>query len=218
MLIIIDNYDSFTYNLAHIFGSFGMQVQVYRNDDISLADLQRTSVRGFVIGSGTMEPTQAGISCDVIREFAPRVPILGVGLGHHCLAHVYGASFTTIHTPVHGKTMTISHQDSPLFQGISSTFKATCYHTRVVAREHLSSDLYITATDRQDNIMGLKHREFPVESVQFHPESILTRLGPAMLANFARRLGYEVPQHNTAPLLPQAMWPEQETKTFPHAL
>lgn len=192
MLVVIDNYDSFTYNLVQAFGAMGAEVRVVRNDSTSVEALAAMQPSALVISPGSARPEDAGISCDVIREFAGRLPILGVGLGHHCIAHVFGAAVAPTPHVQHGKTARIHHNASWLYEGVPSAFSATCYHSRLVDGGSLPSVLQVTARDEHHAVMGMRHESYDVEGVQFHPESILTEWGPTLLANFARRSGEEI--------------------------
>jgi anthranilate synthase/aminodeoxychorismate synthase-like glutamine amidotransferase len=186
MLLLIDNYDSFTYNLAQIFGELGGTVLVKRNDEITPADIRKLSVERICISPGPGWPKDAGISCEVIREFGRTKPILGVCLGHQCIGEVFGAEI--VHAPkiMHGKTSEIRHNGTGLFQNIAQPFKATRYHSLVVNRDSLPKSLTVVAEADDGEIMGLRHRELPIYGVQFHPESILTSEGTNLLANFLK--------------------------------
>jgi anthranilate synthase/aminodeoxychorismate synthase-like glutamine amidotransferase len=186
MLLLIDNYDSFTYNLAQIFGELGATVLVKRNDEITPADIRKLSVEHICISPGPGRPKDAGISCDVIREFGGTKLILGVCLGHQCIGEVFGAEI--VHAPkmMHGKTSGIRHNGTGLFQDIAQPFMATRYHSLVVNRESLPKSLTVVAEADDGEIMGLRHRELPIYGVQFHPESILTSEGAKLLANFLK--------------------------------
>lgn len=184
MLVLIDNYDSFTYNLAQAFGKLGVPLAVFRNDRTTLEELERLEPKGILISPGPCTPKDAGISKDVIRHFAGKVPILGVCLGHQCIAEVFGADVVRAARPMHGKTSEIYHDGSRLFAGIPSPFTATRYHSLVVAPDTVGPELRVTASTSEGDVMALEHAMFPVWGVQFHPESILTAWGPALLANF----------------------------------
>jgi anthranilate synthase/aminodeoxychorismate synthase-like glutamine amidotransferase len=183
-LFLIDNYDSFTYNLAQIFGELGADVLVKRNDEIGPADIRQFVPERICISPGPGRPRDAGISCAVIREFGPHIPLLGVCLGHQCIGEVFGGEI--VHAPklMHGKTSAISHHGDGVFENVSQPFDATRYHSLVVKRDSLPDSLIITAESDDGEIMGLRHREFPIHGVQFHPESILTGEGKKLLANF----------------------------------
>jgi anthranilate synthase/aminodeoxychorismate synthase-like glutamine amidotransferase len=184
MILMIDNYDSFTYNLVQYLGELGANVRVYRNDRITVAEIQRLAPTKIVISPGPCTPTEAGISCDVIREFAGRVPLLGVCLGHQCIGEVFGGEIVRAPALFHGKTSMIYHDDKTIFRGLPRPFEATRYHSLVIRRETLPDCLELSAETEDGVIMGVRHRELLVEGVQFHPESILTREGKQLLANF----------------------------------
>jgi anthranilate synthase/aminodeoxychorismate synthase-like glutamine amidotransferase len=183
-LLLIDNYDSFTYNLAQIFGDLGADVLVKRNDQIGLADIRQFFPEGICISPGPGRPRGAGVSCDVIREFGPHIPLLGVCLGHQCIGEVFGGEIARARKLMHGKTSAISHRGTGVFENVPQPFEATRYHSLVVKRDGLPDSLIITAESDDGEIMGLQHREFPIHGVQFHPESILTGEGRKLLANF----------------------------------
>jgi anthranilate synthase/aminodeoxychorismate synthase-like glutamine amidotransferase len=184
MILMIDNYDSFTYNLVQYLGELGADVRVYRNDQITVAEIQRLAPTKIVISPGPCTPTEAGISCDVIREFAGRVPLLGVCLGHQCIGEVFGGEIVRAPALFHGKTSMIYHDGKTIFRGLPRPFEATRYHSLVIRRETLPDCLELSAETDDGVIMGVRHRELQVEGVQFHPESILTREGKQLLANF----------------------------------
>ncbi|OEE45726.1 anthranilate/aminodeoxychorismate synthase component II [Enterovibrio norvegicus] len=188
VLLIIDNYDSFTYNLYQYFCQLGADVVVRRNDTLTLADIEAMSPTHLVISPGPCTPDDAGISLDAIRHFAGKLPILGVCLGHQALAQVFGANVVRARQVMHGKTSPVVHQNQGVFQGLNNPLTVTRYHSLVVERESLSEAFDITAwTERDgefDEIMGIRHRELPLEGVQFHPESIMTEQGHQLLANF----------------------------------
>ena len=184
MLLLIDKYDSFTYNLAQIFGELGADVLVKRNDEISPADIREFVPGCICISPGPGRPRDAGISCDIIREFGPHIPLLGVCLGHQCIGEVFGGEIVRAPKLMHGKTSAISHHGAGVFKNVTQLFAATRYHSLVVKRDSLPDSLAITAESDDGEIMGLQHREFPIHGVQFHPESILTGEGRKLLANF----------------------------------
>jgi len=186
MLLLIDNYDSFTYNLAQIFGELGATVLVKRNDEIVPADIRKLNVERICISPGPGRPKDAGISCEVIREFGGTKPILGVCLGHQCIGEVFGAEI--VHAPkmMHGKTSEIRHNGTGLFENIAQPFNGTRYHSLVVKRDTLPKSLTVVAEADDGEIMGLRHQELPIHGVQFHPESILTSEGAKLLANFLK--------------------------------
>ena len=184
MILMIDNYDSFTYNLVQYLGDLGADIQVYRNDQISVAAIERLAPEKIVISPGPCTPREAGVSCDVIRHFAGRVPLLGVCLGHQCIGEVFGGDIVRAPALFHGKTSLIYHDGKSIFRGLPRPFEATRYHSLVIRREALPDCLELSAETDDGVIMGVRHRELPVEGVQFHPESILTREGKKLLANF----------------------------------
>ncbi len=189
MLLMIDNYDSFTYNLVQYLGELGVEVQVFRNDEIDLAGVAALGPERIVVSPGPCTPMEAGISVPLIREFAGRVPILGVCLGHQSIGHAFGGQVVKARQVMHGKTSPIHHADTGVFSGLDQPFQATRYHSLVVEAATLPACLEVTAwtltpTGERDEIMGLHHRELPVQGVQFHPESILTQQGHELLRNF----------------------------------
>jgi anthranilate synthase component 2 len=185
MVLVIDNYDSFTYNLVQYLGELGAEVRVMRNDAGSVQDVVDANPDRIVISPGPGRPEHAGVSMDVIRELGQRRPVLGVCLGHQAIGAVFGGSVVRAPVPMHGKTSTIEHDGRGLFSGISGPFVASRYHSLVVAEQDLPAELQVTARTREDaNIMGLRHRDWPVFGVQFHPESILTGEGKHILRNF----------------------------------
>jgi anthranilate synthase component 2 len=184
MLLMIDNYDSFTYNIVQYFGELGEEVQVHRNDQISLAEIERLAPKRLVISPGPCSPEEAGISVAAIRHFAGQLPILGVCLGHQSIGAAFGGKVVRSSTLMHGKTSPIHHDGKELFQGLPNPFSATRYHSLVVERATLPDCLEMTAWVEEGEIMGLRHRDLPLWGVQFHPESILTEGGMALLRNF----------------------------------
>ena len=188
MLLMIDNYDSFTYNLVQYFGELGMEVLVHRNDCISVAELKKLSPSHIVISPGPCAPDQAGISMDVIREFAGKIPLLGVCLGHQSIGQVYGGDIIHARQVMHGKISPVIHNNKGVFTDLPSPYNATRYHSLVVDKNTLPDCFEVTAWTEQngvmDEIMGLRHKTLPVEGVQFHPESILTEHGHQLLKNF----------------------------------
>lgn len=191
MLLLIDNYDSFTWNLVQYFGELGAEVRVVRNDALTLADIERLQPTQLVISPGPCSPNEAGISLAAIQHFAGRLPILGVCLGHQAIAQVFGAHVVRAPQVMHGKTSPIHHANVGVFRGLPSPFAATRYHSLLVDRASLPAELEETAwTERngtRDYLMGLRHRTLPIEGVQFHPESILTEHGHWLLRNFLER-------------------------------
>ncbi|MCP4211226.1 MAG: aminodeoxychorismate/anthranilate synthase component II [Halieaceae bacterium] len=189
MLLMIDNYDSFTYNVVQYLGELGAEVVVVRNDEIAVTDIAAMGPEKIVISPGPCTPNEAGISMEVIREYAGRVPLLGICLGHQSLGQVFGGRVVRARQVMHGKTSPIYHRSEGVFAGLSQPFEATRYHSLVVERDSLPDCLEVTAWTQNeagevDEIMGLRHREFAVEGVQFHPESILTAHGHDLLRNF----------------------------------
>ncbi|TAG09738.1 MAG: aminodeoxychorismate/anthranilate synthase component II [Verrucomicrobia bacterium] len=184
MLLIIDNYDSFTYNLVQYFGELGAEMKIFRNDAITLQEIERLMPERICISPGPCTPNEAGISLDLIRHFGARLPILGVCLGHQSIGQVYGGDVVRADRLMHGKTSPIHHTGKSVFAEMPSPFEATRYHSLIVKRETLPDCLEITAWTEEQEIMGLQHKEFPVHGVQFHPESILTQEGKKLLANF----------------------------------
>jgi para-aminobenzoate synthetase component 2 len=184
MILMIDNYDSFTYNLVQYLGELGADVRVARNDQITVAQIERLAPEKIVISPGPCTPREAGISCDVIQYFAGRVPLLGVCLGHQCIGEVFGGEIVRAPALFHGKTSMIYHDGKTIFQGLPRPFEATRYHSLVIRRDTFPDCLELSAETDDGVIMGARHREFLVEGVQFHPESILTREGKRLLGNF----------------------------------
>jgi len=187
MLVMIDNYDSFTYNLVQYLGQLGMEVSVHRNDQIDLEGLERLNPTRLVISPGPCSPNEAGISLAAIRHFAGRIPILGVCLGHQAIGAAFGGEVIRAPRLMHGKTSLIYHEGKDIFQGIPSPFEATRYHSLIVNRDNLPDCLQVSAQTAVGEIMGLRHRQFAIFGVQFHPESILTTEGMNILRNFLMR-------------------------------
>ncbi len=184
MLLVIDNYDSFTYNLVQYFGELGTQMKVVRNDAMSLDEIRELAPEKICISPGPCTPNEAGISCDVIREFGKTTPILGVCLGHQSIGQVFGGEVIRAEKLMHGKTSPVMHTGKSVFKGLTNPFTATRYHSLIVKRDNLPECLEITAETENGTIMGLMHKEFPIHGVQFHPESILTEDGMKILENF----------------------------------
>ncbi len=189
MLLMIDNYDSFTYNLVQYLGELGAEVRVFRNDQISIAEAEALAPRHIVISPGPCTPDQAGISMEIIRSFAARVPMLGVCLGHQCIGQVFGGQIVHAGQVMHGKTSLINHSGAGVFKGLDDPLEATRYHSLVIAKATLPDCMDVTAwtedeSGEMDEIMGVRHQELAVEGVQFHPESILTEHGHGLLRNF----------------------------------
>lgn len=191
MLLMIDNYDSFTYNLVQYFGELGVDVQVFRNDQITLEDISRYHPRYIVISPGPCTPNEAGISIATIINFAGKIPLLGVCLGHQSIGQAFGGKIVHAKTVMHGKTSLIHHKDVGVFEKLPNPFEATRYHSLVIEKESFPDCLEITAwtgtEDTVDEIMGVRHRSLAIEGVQFHPESILTEPGYDLLKNFLTR-------------------------------
>ena len=186
MLLLIDNYDSFTYNLFQYLSELGEEVVVVRNDKATLAEIDKMKPRRLVISPGPSTPLRAGISNEVIRHFGSRVPILGVCLGHQCVGYSYGGSFGQAKEIMHGKSSLIHHNSQGVLAGLANPFPAIRYHSLIVQREGLPDCLEVTAWTDDGTIMGLRHRQYPVEGVQFHPESFMTEAGKDILRNFLR--------------------------------
>ncbi len=186
MILLIDNYDSFTYNLVQYFGELGEKVRVFRNDKISPGALAGLRPEKIVISPGPGRPKDAGISCALIRHFYRKIPILGICLGHQCVGQVFGAKIVRARQLMHGKTSLIYHNGKTVFKGVKSPFAATRYHSLIVQRKNLPRCLELIARTKEREIMGLKHRDFPVWGLQFHPESILTKEGKKIIKNFCQ--------------------------------
>jgi anthranilate synthase/aminodeoxychorismate synthase-like glutamine amidotransferase len=184
MILVVDNYDSFTYNLVQYLGELGATMRVVRNDALTTDDVLAMAPEGIVISPGPGNPDGAGISLELIRRFHARVPILGVCLGHQAIGQAFGGTVARARRQMHGKTSPITHDGRGVFRGLPQGFEATRYHSLVVLESGLPADLEISAWADDGEIMGLRHRRYPVEGVQFHPESILTSQGKAVLANF----------------------------------
>ena len=187
MLLMIDNYDSFTYNLVQYLGELGAEVKVYRNDENGLDEIGALAPSHIVISPGPCSPNEAGVSLEVIRTFAGKVPILGVCLGHQAIGQAFGGKVVHARELMHGKTSPVTHVDRGVFSGLPTPFTATRYHSLAVERASLPVELEVTAWTDDGEIMGLQHRTLAVEGVQFHPESILTEHGHRMLKNFLQR-------------------------------
>ncbi|OHB38982.1 MAG: anthranilate/aminodeoxychorismate synthase component II [Planctomycetes bacterium RIFCSPHIGHO2_02_FULL_50_42] len=184
MVLVIDNYDSFTYNLVQCVGELGKEVEVFRNDRITLKEIEEKSPRHIIISPGPCTPKESGISNDVIKHFSGKVPILGVCLGHQCIAYVFGGKVVRARRLMHGKTSMIHHDGESVYKGLCNPFEATRYHSLIVDEESIPDCLEITARADEDEIMGIRHREYVLEGVQFHPESFLTEVGPKIIQNF----------------------------------
>jgi anthranilate synthase component 2 len=194
MVLVIDNFDSFTYNLVQAFGDLGADLLVRRNNQIGCAEIEALAPSAIVISPGPGRPEDAGPSIDLIRRFGRSIPILGVCLGHQAIGVAFGGAVVRAPQPVHGKTSVVEHDRLGLFEGVSSPFRAARYHSLIVREEGLPAAVTVSARTADDGlVMGLRHREWPVYGVQFHPESVLTGEGPRMLANFLRIAGVGVP-------------------------
>ncbi len=186
MVLVIDNYDSFTYNLVQYLGELQVEMQVYRNDQITLDQIRQLNPERILISPGPCTPREAGISNDIIRAFGPMTPLLGVCLGHQCIGYVFGAEVVVNYRLMHGKVSPIKHNGKELFAGMPNPFLATRYHSLIIKRDTLPDCLEITAESDEGEIMGIRHKEYPIWGVQFHPESILTENGRRILENFLK--------------------------------
>lgn len=186
MLLMIDNYDSFTYNLVQYLGEIGEDIKVFRNDRVTIKDIEELNPERIVISPGPCTPKEAGVSVDVIKYLAGKIPILGVCLGHQAIGAAFGGDIIRAPRLMHGKTSMIYHDGKTIYEGLPNPFEATRYHSLTIKKETLPSCLEITAWTDQDEIMGVRHKEFIVEGVQFHPESILTKVGKTLLKNFLK--------------------------------
>ena len=186
MLLMIDNYDSFTYNLVQYFYELGQEVEVHRNDLISIKDIEKKSPQYLVISPGPCTPKEAGISVDLIKAFKDKLPILGVCLGHQCLGAAFGANIVRANNIMHGKLSEISHDENGIFSGIDNPFSATRYHSLVIEKESLSKDFHVNAWTDNGTIMGIQHVTLPLVGLQFHPESISTEKGMELLENYLK--------------------------------
>ncbi|HUJ04254.1 MAG TPA: aminodeoxychorismate/anthranilate synthase component II [Rhizomicrobium sp.] len=184
MLVLIDNYDSFTYNLVHFLGELGAETRVFRNDEIAPADVLAMKPEAIVLSPGPCTPNEAGICLDLIAQAKGSVPILGVCLGHQAIGQVYGGRVVRAPEPMHGKLSTVHHTGKSVFRGLNNDFKATRYHSLTIARESVPAELEVTARSDDGVIMGVMHKSHPVHGVQFHPESIASEQGHALLQNF----------------------------------
>ncbi|NKE71604.1 anthranilate synthase component II [Candidatus Manganitrophus noduliformans] len=184
MLLILDNYDSFTYNLVQYLGELGAEMAVHRNDRITLQEIEKMQPSKIVISPGPCTPKEAGISVDLIRKFGSQIPILGVCLGHQAIGEAFGGEIIRAPRLMHGKTSMIEHDGRGVYRGLPNPFEATRYHSLIIRRESMPEVLEITAWTKEGEIMGVRHKTFPIEGVQFHPESILTKVGKDLLKNF----------------------------------
>ena len=186
MILVIDNYDSFTFNLVQYLQELGAEVLVYRNDKITLTKLKKLKIKKAVISPGPGRPEDSGISCDFIKEFYKKIPILGVCVGHQCIGHVFGGKIIQAAEIMHGKTSLIYHNAKGIFKGIKNPFVATRYHSLIIERKTIPHNLSVIAATKNNTVMGVKEKSFPLWGVQFHPESILTVEGKRILNNFLR--------------------------------
>ena len=188
MLLMIDNYDSFTYNLVQYLGELGEDLKVYRNDKITVAEIEKLAPEGIIISPGPCTPKEAGVSVETIKHFAGKVPLLGVCLGHQSIGEAFGGDVIRADNLMHGKTSMIYHDGRTIYRDLPNPFEATRYHSLIVKRKTLPACLEVSAETKDGIIMGLRHREFLVEGVQFHPESILTTSGKDLLRNFLKMM------------------------------
>ena len=188
MIVLIDNYDSFTYNLVQRIGELdgGADLRVFRNDEVTVPEIEELGPSHLIVSPGPCTPREGGVSNDVIKYFAGKVPLLGVCLGHQCIGYSFGADVVRADRLMHGKTSPIHHDGRTIFENVTNPFEATRYHSLIIRPGTLSSDFEVTAWTDEDEIMGVRHRRWPLEGVQFHPESFLTLEGPAILRNFLR--------------------------------
>jgi para-aminobenzoate synthetase component II len=186
MILVIDNYDSFTYNLVQYLGELKADLQVHRNDQISLERIEELKPERILVSPGPCSPRESGLSNEIIRQFGQRIPVFGVCLGHQCIGHTFGAEVVVNYRMMHGKTSLIKHNGRDLFQGMPNPFSATRYHSLVIKRDTVPDCLEITAETEEGEIMGVRHRELPIWGVQFHPESILTESGRTIMQNFLK--------------------------------
>jgi anthranilate synthase component 2 len=200
MIVLIDNYDSFTYNLVHFLGELGAETRVFRNDKIAVAEVLALSPKGIVLSPGPCTPNEAGICLQLIEKAGPTIPLLGVCLGHQAIGQAYGGKVVRAPVPMHGKLSEIAHTAKGVFRGLPRKFEVTRYHSLIVARKGLPADLAITARTADGLIMGLQHKSHPVHGVQFHPESIASEHGHALLANFLDIAGIAPRRRNARPV------------------
>jgi len=186
MILMIDNYDSFTYNIVQYLGELGEELVVRRNDEITIQEIEELDPSYLVISPGPCTPNEAGISLEAIRYFAGKIPILGVCLGHQSIAQVFGGEVVRAERLMHGKTSTIFHEEQGMFQGLPSPIEVTRYHSLIVKNDQLPDELMVTAWTEENEIMAIKHKTLPIEGVQFHPESIMSQFGKEMLSNFLK--------------------------------
>jgi anthranilate synthase component II len=186
MLLVIDNYDSFTYNLVQYLGEMRVEMEVHRNDQITIEQIRALNPERILISPGPCSPRESGLSNEIIRTFSAHIPTLGVCLGHQCIGHVFGGNVVVNYRMMHGKTSPIKHNGKDLFEGMPNPFAATRYHSLVIRRDSLPDCLEVTAETEEGEIMGVKHKQLPIWGVQFHPESILTESGRLILKNFLK--------------------------------
>ncbi|MEK7281943.1 MAG: aminodeoxychorismate/anthranilate synthase component II [Chloroflexota bacterium] len=184
MILVIDNYDSFVYNLAQYIGELGYEPKVFRNDEITLEEMEKLAPSHIVISPGPCTPLEAGVSNEVVRHFSGKIPILGVCLGHQSIGHVFGGEIVRANLPIHGKTSFIHHDGRTIYRGIPTPFEAGRYHSLVIRPGSLPPEVEMSASTEAGDIMGVRHRKYAVEGVQFHPESVLTQVGHDLLRNF----------------------------------
>jgi len=189
MILVIDNYDSFTYSLVHLVGRHTDDIEVVRNDAVTVSEVREMAPAGIVISPGPGRPADAGITEDLIRAMGDETPVLGVCLGHQAIGEVFGGTVTHAPELMHGKTSSVSHDGRTVFEGLEQPFEATRYHSLVVSRDSVPDELEVSATSDDTNVvMGFRHRELPIEGIQFHPESVLTRTGPRLVDNWLQSL------------------------------
>jgi para-aminobenzoate synthetase component II len=186
MVLVIDNYDSFTYNLVQYLGELKVDLQVRRNDQITVDEIRSLKPERILVSPGPCSPRESGVSNEIIKTFGPELPIFGVCLGHQCIGHTFGADVVVNYRMMHGKTSPIRHNEKDLFEGMPNPFAATRYHSLVIQRDTMPKCLEITAETEEGEIMGVRHREYPIWGVQFHPESILTEEGRTIMQNFLK--------------------------------
>ncbi len=186
MVLVIDNYDSFTYNLVQAVGAMGVEVTVLRNDKVTIPQIEQMNPEHIIISPGPCTPKEGGVSNDVIKHFSGKTPILGVCLGHQCIAYSYGAEVVRARRLMHGKTSMIKHDGKTIFKGLENPFEATRYHSLIVKEDTLPDCFEVSARADEDEVMGIRHKGFPLEGIQFHPESFLTEEGPKLLKNFLK--------------------------------
>ena len=189
MILVIDNYDSFTYNLVQYLGEMQVEMAIHRNDQVTIEQIRALNPDRILISPGPCSPRESGLSNEIIRNFSARIPTLGVCLGHQCIGHVFGGNVVVNYRMMHGKTSLIKHNGKDLFEGMPNPFPATRYHSLVIQRDSMPDCLEVTAETAEGEIMGVKHKQYPIWGVQFHPESILTDCGKQILSNFLARKG-----------------------------